>query len=164
MRMTRSARAFIVSRLGPLMLGTMANGCGSSPTESGVPLGTILASIDGVEFVAQRLIVATNARGVLAIAAQVDDGRTIHLTMINPKRPATVEVGAGEQNSAATGYRTQQWSSNLAGGTGAVSVTNFDSDHVEGTFSYTAVAVRGTPAVGQRVVVGRFNVAFTFTD
>ena len=147
-----------------LVLGTMTNGCGSSPTASEVPRGTILASIDGVEFVAQRFIVATNVHGVLAIAAQVDDGRTIHLTMISPQRAAIVAVGAGEQNSAKTGYETQMWSSNLAGGMGAVSVTNFASDHVEGTFSYTAVAVPGTSAAGQRVVAGRFNVAFTFRD
>ncbi len=150
--------------LGPLMLGIMTSSCVTSPTANELPVGTVVASIDGVEFVARRVVVATHVRGVLAIAAQVDDGRTIHLTMLSPRGESVVAVGAGEQNSATTGYQILKWSSNLVGGSGAVTVTAFTIDHAEGTFSYTAVAVPGTPATGRRIVVGRFNVSFAFAD
>ena len=81
--------------LGPLLIGMMTSGCTTSPTATELPVGTVSASIDGVEFLARRVVVATHVRGVLAIAAQVDDGRRIHLTMISPRREAVVAVGAG---------------------------------------------------------------------
>ena len=141
----------------------LSAGC-ASPTEAPLPLGTVLASIDGVAFTARRQVYATHARGVLAIAALDDDGRTIHLTMKSPYRTAIVAVGAGEQNSASTGYKVQQWSSNLVGGMGEITVTAFDVEHAEGIFAYTAVAVPGTPARGDRRVTGRFNVPFAIVE
>lgn len=150
--------------LGLVWLGMMTSGCATSPMATELPVGTVVASIDGVEFTARRVVAATHVHGVLAIAAQVDDGRTIHLTMLSPRGIAVVAVGAGEQNSAQTGYQISKWSSNLVGGSGTVTVTAFTSDHAEGSFSYTAVAAPGTPATGRRIVVGRFNVSFAFAN
>lgn len=131
-----------------------------SSTEPPLPVGTVVASIDGLEFLARRSVAATHAHGVLAIAALDDQNRTIHLTMISPGMPASVGVGSGEQNSAMTGYNTLHWRSNLNGGTGRVTITSYSTDHAEGTFEFTAVAVPGTNASGQRRVTGRFSVGF----
>lgn len=142
------------------MLGcTFAFGCVRA-TEPELPLGTVVASIDGLEFLARRSVAATHSYGVLAIAALDDQNRTIHLTMISPGKEATVPVGSGEQNSAMTGYNSQHWSSNLSGGTGSVTITAYSIDHAEGTFEFSAVAVKGTTASGRRAVSGRFNVRF----
>lgn len=136
-----------------------ALGC-TRATAPALPIGTVVASIDGLEFLARRSVAATHAHGVLAIAALDDQNRTIHLTVISPGKEATVQVGSGEQNSAMTGYNSQHWSSNLSGGTGSVTITAYSVDHAEGTFVFSAVAVEGTTASGRRAVSGRFNVPF----
>lgn len=129
-----------------------------------MPVGAMEGSIDGVEFGVRGTVAATHAKGVLAIAAMDQSGRTVHLTMLSPRRATPVAVGAGEQNSAMTGYRAQSWSSNLVGGTGSVVITAFEVDRAEGTFSFTAIPVPGTNASGMRTVAGRFNVRFVIVD
>lgn len=147
-----------------LLSAVLAANCHEEVIAPPLPSNTVEAMIDGSVFTARQFVIATHASNVLAIAALDDENRTINLAFVSPRQAAIVQVGAGERNSAKTNFMSQYWSSNLDGGSGTVTITTFSFTHAEGTFSYKAVAVPGTPSIGSRTVSGRFNVRFTIID
>ena len=122
------------------------------------------AKIDGIDFLGANELYAQHANGILAIAARDRDGRTIHITVLNTLKPATVDIGKGSPNSAVTALREAFWRSNIEGGTGSVTVTRIGAFGAQGTFTFTAMAVPNTKATGARTVSGQFNVVYQLAE
>lgn len=154
---SESARHAPLLRIALLL--TALGSC-TSATEPALPRNSIVATIDGVPMSTITKLVTSEGAGILAIGAIDDIGQTIHLTVERPTRTGPIQVGDGEPSSAATGYLRQSWRSNLKGGSGVVQVDALGFDHAAGSFSFTAVALPGTPAQGLRKVAGRFHVTF----
>ncbi len=148
------------ARRGGVALWCVALGSCATPTEPALPRDSLVATIDGFAMSPLSALITTEGDGVLAIAAIDDAGQTLHLTVKSPTTRGPIQVGAGEASSAATGYGQQAWRSNLKGGSGVVHVDALGVDFAAGSFSYTAVAMPGTPAQGTRTVAGRFHVTF----
>lgn len=131
------------------------------PTEPEMaPVGTVVASINGVSFLGADELYAQHVNGVLAIAARSRDARTIHLTMRRAFQPETIDVGPGSQSSAITGLGQSIWRSNVPGGSGQIIITRVDALSAEGTFSFTGAPVQYTPTKGLRTVTGSFSVTY----
>jgi len=122
------------------------------------------AQVNGVDFLGADELYAQLAFGVLAIAARASDGRTIHITVVSKLVPETVQVGPGSPNSAITAHGPSFWRSNVAGGSGTVTIKNISFFGADGTFTFTGVAVPNTEATGTRTVKGRFNVEYGLSD
>ncbi len=141
--------------------------CSESATapNSVLPDNSMTAKINNVEFRVLKSVFVTHQHGVLSIAAFDNTQRSIHLTMLAPVRPTTITVGPGEGgNSGMTMYGSQLWRTDVAGGTGTVTITSVTANQATGTFSFTGVPAPGTAnkngASGTMTVNGAFNVTY----
>lgn len=144
----------------PLLLLLASGSCKEKPVTEPEEIGVLRAHINGIAFLGVEELYAQHVNGILAIAARDQDGRTIHITVLNGLRPEKVDIGFGSTNSAVTALNDAFWRSNIAGGSGSVTITRVTAFGAEGTFTFTGVAVPNTKATGSRSVSGKFNVEY----
>lgn len=117
------------------------------------------ARIDGVAWAATTNVVAVRTGEFVGVSGVGPGSATVALGMraevgthrIEPIAPANAAYSLPLQNAI--------WLANAGSGSGTITVTSVDAEHITGTFSFIAEAASG--ATGTRVVTnGQFDAPF----
>ncbi|MEO7361539.1 MAG: hypothetical protein ABI120_14495 [Gemmatimonadaceae bacterium] len=131
---------------------------GGSPPIGG---GSMTATADGTAFTASLAVNASRVGNTLAVTAVGANNRQISIQLTGVTAPGSVAIGDGSASYAQLSQTSQQWISNIAGGTGTVNVTTLTSTHATGTFTFTGAALTTTGAVGTKTITGgNFDVSY----
>jgi hypothetical protein len=120
---------------------------------------TLAATIDGTPFSASTLTILTSATHIALIG--VNGAQSMGLGFDTKLGTQSSGTGGTATVSVVIGQGSWGAGPNLATSSGTVTVTTATSNHVAGTFSFTAVSIGAvsTPATRQ-VTNGRFDVKF----
>lgn len=135
--------------------------CGDDGGDPPVGAGRVTATVGGTDFTGSLAVTAKRESNNLTIGAVGANGRQIAITLLNVTATGAVPVGAGSASFVQYAESSQQWLSNLTGGTGTVNLTTYTSTHATGTFSITAPAFGTSGATGTKTVTnGSFDVSY----
>ena len=74
-------------------------------------------------------------------------------------------IGTGDPANATYSVAGAAWAANAVAGSGTITITELDADHIAGTFSFVASASPGSSATGTRTVTeGEFDIEFNSTE
>lgn len=154
---------------------TILAACGSSdsPTEpDGDGDGDVMtATTDGAAFTATNVDVVSAAGGILSFTGNtpLDESpvRIIGIAVRQFTGPGTYDLGPGNVETGATytvtpsGGTPSQWSTFGAAASGSITVTDYGSGRVAGTFQFVGTADAGTAAAGTlNVTNGTFDISY----
>ena len=135
--------------------------CGDDGGSPPIGAGRVTATADGSPFTASVAVNASRVGNTLAVTAVGANARQISIQLTGVTGTGTVAIGDGSTSYAQLSQASQQWISNLAGGTGTVNVTTLTSTHAAGTFTFTGAALTTTGASGTKTVTaGSFDISF----
>ncbi len=155
-------RFFLV--IGVLMLAS--SGCDSNEDEELQQLsnGFMTASVNNQPFSANTSVFAINTGGVFGLSGGDASGRVIALGGLSQMGEQTIGMG-DPANSTFTETAGVFWAANATVGSGTITITELDADHIAGTFSFVAPPSPGSSATGTRTVTdGEFDIEFTSTE
>lgn len=135
--------------------------CGDDGGDPPVGAGRVTATVGGTDFKSTLSVTASRPSNVLTIVGVGANGRQISIVVNGATATGAVAVGAGSTSYVQYSETSQQWLSNLAGGTGTVTLTTLSSTHATGTFSVTGAALTSSGASGTKAVTsGSFDVSY----
>jgi Family of unknown function (DUF6252) len=139
------------------------SGCDSNKEEEEqqrLPNGFLTARVDGQLFTANASVFALNTGGVFGLSGVDASGRAIGLGGTSETGMKT--IGMGDPANASITEGAALWAANATIGSGTVTITELDAEHIAGTFSFVAPATPGTSATGTRTVTqGEFDIEFS---
>jgi len=141
----------------------LAVGCGSDgPTDPVDELepGSIVGTIDGTDWsTTNAVVIYVNGRLVASGIGTQNLGFGFGVTAQSTGTYAT--GGNGEASGIISGAGADRWEATAPGGSGTLTITNFASNEVAGTFSFTMVRTGGSGAPETRTITnGRFRVRY----
>lgn len=149
-----------------LMIGLVA-GCDSNEDDEEqqqLPNGFMTARVDGQPFTASVSVFGINTNGVFGVSGADASGRIIGLGGLAQVGEQTIGMG-NPANSTYTEAAGVFWAANATSGSGTITITELDAEHIAGTFSFVAPASQGSSATGTRTVTnGAFDIEFTSTQ
>lgn len=148
-----------------LILGVAA-GCDSNEEEEQqqLPNGFMSARVDGQPFTANISVFGISTSGVFGVSGADASGRVIGLGGL--AQTGVQMIGMGEPaNSTYTEGAGVLWAANATAGSGSITITEVDADHIAGTFSFVAPASQASSATGTRTITdGEFDIEFNTTE
>jgi hypothetical protein len=139
-----------------------------APAGTTTGLGSVGASISGIQFFGRLTSAATVVQGRLTFSAYDGDTRTLTIAVDAPG-PGTFDAG-GPYRPVATltevvGEAVRQWTSPTTTGFGSLTLTFLTEDTAVGSFFFSTVPDSATMAAGvttrRNITVGTFNVAIS---
>lgn len=157
--------------LGAVVIALVVAGCSSTSKVTGTnntgstPItlahGSMSATINGTNWVANTAIDATYTNGVLLVSGADASALALAVSTV-ASGPGTYAVGLTDPTS---GILTQgggaTWEALLSTGSGSIVISTLTSTGASGTFSFVMPALSGSSATGTKTVTnGTFNVTF----
>ena len=153
----------LVSSLLLVAMSCLGSDSTGPSTQNGLSNGTFSASINGSSWSAVgRVAVVRTVVNSLGMAG-VSPAYGITLSLQNATAPGSFVVNSDLTiGSVAIVGNTAGavWATNVAGGTGTVTITTLTSTRVAGTFSFDAVALPGAGSGTLHVTGGTFDVTY----
>lgn len=109
---------------------------GQPPVPPSIVNGTISALVDGNAWRGASLARAFTVGPVLSVAGQDTDGRALTMAIV-ATGPGTYSLNHPNASNAVMTLGGQQWFTAFVGGLGTVTITQFTSTRVAGTFALT---------------------------
>jgi Family of unknown function (DUF6252) len=146
----------------------LAIACSSGSSSTGPSGGSanLSATIDGASFLGTVQAKATrtvSGGDTIITVGGANTGEAIIIGMaFSDSGARTYFIGGfGEPANALINEGSATWASNIAGGTGSITVDTISATRVTGTFQFDAVPVSGSGASGtQTVTNGKFALSF----
>jgi hypothetical protein len=140
-------------------LATLTGACSGSGTTSPTSNQTMTALIDGATWTA---VTVTALRSSDLISITGSDAstptRTIALSLVGSSI-GTYTTSTGSSN-AVLSISPSQWTANVLGGSGTITLTDLTTTGATGTFSFTAVPGNAATTGTEAVTSGAFTVTF----
>ena len=135
--------------------------CGDDGGNPPVGAGNVSATVEGSAFTGSLAVTSSRTATVLAVGAVGSNNRQIAIFLTGVTSTGAVAVGAGSSSYAQYSDASQQWVSNLTGGSGTVNLTTLTTTHAAGTFTFTGAALATSGASGTKSVTsGSFDVSY----
>jgi hypothetical protein len=156
------------SRVWPLLLVAIIAGCDGTENEPENQLanGFMRADIDGQEWSATGSVFAINTGGVFGLGGTDLSGESIGLGGVSSTGEQVIGMGnPANALFSAAGTVASSWTASATSGSGQITITELDAEHIAGTFEFVATATAGTAATGTVTVTdGQFDIEFNTTE
>ena len=145
-----------------IALAALTGACSGSNTTSpttGTSNQTMTALIDGSSWTAVT-VTASRSSDLISITGSdaSTPNRTIALSLVGSSI-GTYTTSTGSSNEELS-ISPGQWTANVLGGSGTITLTDLTTTGATGTFSFTAVTANAAATGTHAVTSGAFNVTF----